>query len=1191
MSILRPIYPCYYKDLNQRIYKCDMCQCILSPPLFSTSNLCSSLSKSSSLICSDNLTKIHNEELLRLRLDEVESETDHQLQTHYSIIRKQSFNDIQFEFDNFNNDVFKNLFDFEQICSYINNSRLTFYRLQSNKLFNELNTCQLTILSLRFLDTVIENNFLLQTTNPIGLTFYNCTFNIEQLSLTTITTTLSFYYIKFHLKPFLINSLTSLIHLTITYTTNFDIIGSYPNLIYLDLCHTQLNDIQLNKLFSQIDMPDLTTLILSNNNIKALKTKFPSRIRYLDLSNNYIKSLDYTSFKSLYSLNILNLSYNSPLDIQQDTFTRIPYLEILDLTSSLPSLPIDDLFLPLQKLRYLNLSSNNLNYFPRLPIPHDAHTIASYDHHLPVLNIDLSNNNLNKIDFDILSSASTQDKYIISIDMTNNQLKTLQLPSSLSTGIKRRGPLIELNINNNPLECNCILYENIFQLLQTDISTQQDNSFILNPPFQPLPSQQYPSGFYPNQYLPTNILPQPLPPAPPPFYPQSTNLINYIRTRRQLNLPNHPSAMSLLAENLAKQARVKLLHLSNLTCQDIIEPKISRSLFDLNSSNSFCSYTIYCPSTCSCCSSSSPSLYNNNNNNCDCYYQCPLECSCKHSFDLTKNYVNCSNLYLNKIPLNIPSTTTHLHLNNNQIKILEKNLTHLTKLQYLTLANNQLEYLLNDDFLTLAKIEDLDLSSNQIQNIGSRTFSTLFNLRHLYLHNNPWIPKFYSGHGEFQSNIRLNSLTYGNGLSCNRSIISSFTIETPLTADDCCKNSNIESCQQLIHINEHNYESDQEHLSFHTDQNLFTSKRIFKVLFHENYRLYVIIGLSLFILLIIICIIILCCICRRKKHQKHSSSAESKLLTNGDVNKTINHYHKSLQQTSSTPAQISLSSSTTAIQKLINSTRQKSLNSNTAYRQQENDGSISYSDNDDEDDYASIPLTVSQTDLSPVIRSQPPVPPLPPPRQMQQQHQQQRIVSNRPISHSSTVSTSTTIRSIVPMIKRSNSSASKQAQSSLTAARSCLQIKLDALVLYSINDSELVHGDIGEILENMYGKRFSFYFIHRDRMLGELDWLIENSCVTIIILRKPYHIVHDYMKILSTCSSIKIFLILVNDENNKYVSSSSSSSSSLKAREKIAKLYRTSNVYEWNSDPTAIIHEQLELFLEQNCGSATYVPD
>jgi len=449
-----------------------MCTCILSPPLFSTSNLCSSLSTSSSLICLDNLTKSHTEELLRLRLDEIELETDHQLTTQYSTIPKKSFNDIQFEFDHFNNDIIKNLFNFEQFCSSMNNSRLTFYRLQSNISFNQ---CQLTIFSLRFLDTTIENKLLLFQTNPDTLIFYNCTFNINNLNLTT-TTTLSFYYVKFLLKPFLLNSLSSLIQLTITHTTNFDLIGSYPNLIYLDLCHTQLNDIQLNKLFSQIDMPDLITLILSNNHITILKTKFPSTIRYLDLSNNQIKSLDYTSFKSLYSLNTLNLSFNSPLDIQQDTFTRIPYLEILDLTSSLPSLPIDDLFLPLQKLRYLNISSNNLNSLPRFPVPYDAHTIASYDHHLPVLYVDMSNNNLNKIDFDIFSSASTQDKYIISIDMTYNQLKTFQLPSSLSTGIKRRGPLIELNINDNPLECDCILYENIFQLLKNDISSQQQNS-------------------------------------------------------------------------------------------------------------------------------------------------------------------------------------------------------------------------------------------------------------------------------------------------------------------------------------------------------------------------------------------------------------------------------------------------------------------------------------------------------------------------------------------------------------------------------------------------------------------------------------------------------------------------------------------------------------------------------------------
>jgi hypothetical protein len=400
--------------------------------------------------------------------------------------------------------------------------------------------------------------------------------------------------------------------------------------------------------------------------------------------------------------------------------------------------------------------------------------------------------------------------------------------------------------------------------------------------------------------------------------------LTYIRSRRQFTLANKPSPASLLAQNLAKQARIKLIHLSNITCQDMLDSKLNRSLLDLNSSNSFCSYSKHCPSTCSCCSS----LLFPNNNNCDCYYQCPAECSCKHSFDLTKNYVNCSNHYLNKIPSNIPYSTTHLNLNQNQINFLDKNLTYLTKLQYLSLANNRLESLVNDEFSTLIKIEDLDLSSNQIQSIGTRTFSTMFNLKHLYLHNNPWIPKFYSGNGEFQSNTRLNSLTYGKGLACNRSVLSSsFTIETPLTAEDCCKYSNTGSCQQSMLINEHNSEFERDHLSSDKHKNLLNSKRFFQLLFHQKYRLYVIIGFSMFILIFISLIILccVCCLCRQKKHEKHPSPAERKLLSNGDLKKTSNHYHKSLQPTSSTPPQMTLSSSTTAIQKLLNSTRQKGI--------------------------------------------------------------------------------------------------------------------------------------------------------------------------------------------------------------------------------------------------------------------------
>ncbi|CAF4451948.1 unnamed protein product [Adineta steineri] len=97
----------------------------------------------------------------------------------------------------------------------------------------------------------------------------------------------------------------------------------------------------------------------------------------------------------------------------------------------------------------------------------------------------------------------------------------------------------------------------------------------------------------------------------------------------------------------------------------------------------------------------------------------------------------------------------------------------------------------------------------------------MFHLKHLYLHDNIWIPKFYNGNGEFQSNTRLNVLTYGKNFVCNRSAVSSsFTIETPLTADDCCKHtSNIESCRQSISTNEFNFQPDNEHSSSHSNKN------------------------------------------------------------------------------------------------------------------------------------------------------------------------------------------------------------------------------------------------------------------------------------------------------------------------------------------------------------------------------------
>lgn len=218
----------------------------------------------------------------------------------------------------------------------------------------------------------------------------------------------------------------------------------------------------------------------------------------------------------------------------------------------------------------------------------------------------------------------------------------------------------------------------------------------------------------------------------------------------------------------------------------------------------------------------------------------------------------------------------------------------------------------------------------------------------------------------------------------------------------------------------------------------------------------------------------------------------------------------------------------------------------------------------DEDDYASIPLTISQTDLAIPIRVPSMVPPLPP----------RLFFSRRATSPlSSTVSTSTT-----------SQSTQNPSTSLPTPIRPCLQIKLDVLVLYALDDSQYVHEDLGRKLETMYGKRFSFYFIHRDRMVGKVAWLIENSCVTLLILRQPQHALRDYAKIFSTCPSMKCFIIVSgNDQHSR--------TTSIKVREKLAGLYHTSDIYDWNTNANSLIHEQLEMYLELNCGSATYVAD
>ncbi|CAF1025687.1 unnamed protein product, partial [Didymodactylos carnosus] len=642
-----------------------------------------------------------------------------------------------------------------------------------------------------------------------------------------------------------------------------------------------------------------------------------------------------------------------------------------------------------------------------------------------------------------------------------------------------------------------------------------------------------------------------------------------------ITLTNDVELNQRLSANLLKLSRIKLLNQSNLKCIDYIDSSNSYSLVNLNSSNTYCTYNDFCPQKCSCCTFEA----------CDCRLLCPLNCNCIHSTDWIYNAVNCSSKTLSQIPYFIPLTVTNLYLDNNQIVTIpsssnqthKKNtLNHLKYLKNLSLKNNLIEKLNGQEFFSMENLEYLDLSSNKLDSINEKTFSYLTNLKSLSLYKNYWQPKFYSSINYFQSNVKLRTLSYGKNNDliyyCNRTY-DTLTMTIIIDGDYCCKNNFYsESCKKP---HDQHLISGENLKNYDQNDSTIYSNRFLSILFDKKYRYYFIIGGSIFLFLIfcmiIICIICIVC-CRQKRHQStkiKTRTTVAKKLINSQINN--NHYHKP-STTSTQPT------NQTAIQKLLLSTKQK-----VAYEQQENDASFSDENENESQQYASIPLSVSNTNLDIKQIQQPQCPPLPPPRH-----------SNRPVLHSSSA-IQTSIRSINPpvqqrtsLLKRNSSINSNKStilqQNFMT--RSCLTIKLDALILYSIGDSEYVHNHIGKTLEDIYCKRFSFYFLHRDRMIGDLEWLINNSCVIIIIIKKPYNTINDYMKILTT-SPLKRFVILIDNNGNRTSKTSSSLSLLQKKEEKIARLYKTQEVYEW-CDPD--LHEKLEIFLENNCGSATYVP-
>ncbi|KAI8497774.1 TIR domain [Branchiostoma belcheri] len=121
---------------------------------------------------------------------------------------------------------------------------------------------------------------------------------------------------------------------------------------------------------------------------------------------------------------------------------------------------------------------------------------------------------------------------------------------------------------------------------------------------------------------------------------------------------------------------------------------------------------------------------------------CPSECSCSFQGQLhssTSPYnelVNCSWRNLTSVPDDISNATTILHLEGNQLTVINRTvLPKLSMTRELYLNDNNITHVGDMSFNNFISLEILRLDGNNIPEINSAAFKSLSRLRELYLNN------------------------------------------------------------------------------------------------------------------------------------------------------------------------------------------------------------------------------------------------------------------------------------------------------------------------------------------------------------------------------------------------------------------------------------------------------------------------
>jgi Leucine-rich repeat (LRR) protein len=285
----------------------------------------------------------------------------------------------------------------------------------------------------------------------------NCVFSMSYLILTSNQLNFlpfSFFSNFVNLKVLRLNKNS------ISFIENF-VFSNLKQLDMLDLSENKIQSIQ-PELFDNLQ--NLRTLNLEKNSMKILPPELLANLKKLELlnlSSNFLSSnwINFMTFKNLFNLRLLDLSYNKLTSLENSIFSDLTSLEMLDLKNNLVEGIAMDTFANLSSLTSLVLSHNfiknvnfSLNSLTNLNVLSlDFNEIYSVEKHLvanslKLVDLHLNNNKFFRVpnfieNFHILKfldlgenfikNLSDLDgfpnlKYLYGLRLTENQIETLE---------------------------------------------------------------------------------------------------------------------------------------------------------------------------------------------------------------------------------------------------------------------------------------------------------------------------------------------------------------------------------------------------------------------------------------------------------------------------------------------------------------------------------------------------------------------------------------------------------------------------------------------------------------------------------------------------------------------------------------------------------------------------------------------